>query len=44
MEKVVHAGAQDLEPVYRLRNCPPANVFDAQIASGFIGMTSPVSL
>src|SRR5947209_19958707 len=30
VEKIVHAGAQDLEPVFRHLNCPPANVFDTQ--------------
>jgi ribonuclease D len=44
VEKIVHAGAQDLEPVFRHRGCPPANVFDTQIAGGFIAMSYPVSL
>src|SRR5207302_2508080 len=44
VEKVVHAGSQDLEPVFRLKKCPPANVFDTQLAAGFIGMAYPVSL
>ncbi|HWB20523.1 MAG TPA: hypothetical protein VG711_09505 [Phycisphaerales bacterium] len=35
--KVVHAGMQDLEPVVRLLNKPPRNVFDTQIGAGFIG-------
>src|SRR5205807_5496793 len=40
----VHAGSQDLEPVFRHIKCPPANVFDTQIACGFIGMSYPVAL
>lgn len=44
VEKIVHAGSQDLEPVFRHMKCSPANVFDTQIAAGFIGMTYPVSL
>jgi ribonuclease D len=44
VEKVVHAGAQDLEPVFRHMSCPPANVLDTQIAAGFIGLTYPVAL
>jgi ribonuclease D len=44
VEKVVHAGAQDLEPVFRHKGCPPANVFDTQIAGGFIAMSYPASL
>ncbi len=44
VEKIVHAGQQDIEPVYRILGKPAANVFDTQIASGFIGMAYPVSL
>jgi ribonuclease D len=44
VEKVVHAGSQDLEPVFRHMSCPPANVLDTQIAAGFIGLTYPVAL
>jgi ribonuclease D len=44
IEKVVHAGQQDLEPVCRLYGQPPANVFDTQIAAGFIGLAYPVGL
>ena len=44
IEKVVHAGQQDIEPVFRNTRCPAANVFDAQIAAGFIGMAYPVAL
>lgn len=44
VEKVCHAGQQDLEPVFRHLGRPPANVFDTQIAAGFIGLPYPVSL
>ena len=41
---IVHAGHQDLEPVYRLTSSPAANVIDTQIAAGFAGMPYPCSL
>lgn len=44
VEKVVHAGQQDLEPVFRQINKPPARVFDTQVAAGFIGLSYPVGL
>jgi ribonuclease D len=44
VEKVVHAGQQDLEPVYRLIGRPPANVLDVQIAAGFVGLAYPTAL
>jgi ribonuclease D len=44
LEKIVHAGEQDIEPVFRNIGRPAANVFDTQIACGFIGMAYPVSL
>ena len=44
VEKVVHAGDQDMEPVHRLIGRPCANVFDTQIAAGFAGLSYPVSL
>src|SRR5262249_48948952 len=44
VEKVVHAGLQDIEPVVRILNRPAANVFDTQIAAGLAGMTYPLSL
>lgn len=43
-EKIVHAGQQDLEPVCRELGRAPANVFDTQIAAGFIGLPYPLSL
>jgi len=44
VETVVHAGQQDLEPVPRLIDKPPANIFDVQIAAGFVGLQYPSSL
>jgi len=44
VEKVVHAGQQDLEPVYRLTGRRAAHTFDTQIAAGFIALTYPASL
>lgn len=45
IEKIVHAGEQDIEPVFRnLNDGVPANVFDTQIAAGFAAVTYPVSL
>jgi len=42
--KVVHAGYPDVEPATRLHEAPPANLFDTQIAAGFVGLGYPVSL
>src|SRR5947208_4519904 len=44
LEKIVHAGAQDIEPVMRHISKPCANIFDTQIAAGFAGMAYPVAL
>jgi len=44
VEKIVHAGQPDLEPVMRLIDRPPANVFDVQIAAGFVGVRYPSAL
>ena len=44
VEKIVHAGEQDIEPVHRLTGKPCANVFDTQISAGFVGLSYPVSL
>lgn len=41
---LVHAGAQDLEPVVRWLDRAPTNVFDVQIAAGFAGLPYPLSL
>jgi ribonuclease D len=44
IEKIVHAGQQDVEPVFRALGKPPANLFDTQIAAGFVGVGYPLSL
>jgi ribonuclease D len=44
IEKVVHAGQQDVEPVFRLVGEAPANLFDVQIAAGMVGLPYPLSL
>lgn len=44
VEKIVHAGQQDIEPVYRNTKVPAANIFDTQIAAGFIALAWPVAL
>ncbi|HUB27591.1 MAG TPA: HRDC domain-containing protein [Tepidisphaeraceae bacterium] len=44
IEKIVHAGEQDVEPAFRAVGRPPANVFDVQIAAGFVGLPYPLSL
>jgi ribonuclease D len=44
VEKIVHAGQQDVEPVFRAVGKPPANLFDTQIAAGFAGVGYPLSL
>lgn len=44
IEKIVHAGQQDLEPIVRHLGRAPANIFDTQIAAGFIGLPYPLSL
>jgi ribonuclease D len=42
--KIVHAGQQDVEPVVRFIGKAPANLFDTQIAAGFIAMPYPLAL
>ena len=44
VEKIVHAGQQDIEPVVRHLGRAPANIFDTQIAAGLAGLPYPVSL
>ena len=44
LEKIVHAGQQDLEPVQRHLNIPACNVFDTQVTAGFVGIAYPVGL
>ena len=44
VEKIVHAGQQDIEPVVRHLGRAPENVFDTQIAAGLAELPYPVSL
>jgi ribonuclease D len=44
VEKIVHAGQQDIEPLFRALGKPPANLFDTQIAAGFIAIGYPLAL
>ena len=44
VEKIVHAGPQDVEPVVRHLGRGACNVFDTQIAAGLAGFPYPVSL
>ena len=44
VEKVVHAGQQDIEPVFRHTGKAAANLFDTQIGAAFTGMAYPVAL
>lgn len=44
VEKIVIAGAQDLEPAFRHAGRPPANIMDVQVAAGFCGLPYPLSL
>jgi ribonuclease D len=38
---ILHAGEQDLAIIYHLSHLPPANIFDTQIAAGFLGFGYP---
>lgn len=42
--KIVHSGAEDIAICWTQCNKPPANVFDTQIAAGFVGLEYPLSL
>lgn len=44
VEKIVHAGQQDLEPVVRHLGRAPLGVYDTQIAAGFVGFAYPMAL
>jgi ribonuclease D len=44
VEKIVHAGEQDIEPVIRLAGRAPANLLDTQVLAGFTGLAYPSSL
>lgn len=42
VEKVFHAGTQDLEILYRLGGRPLAPVFDTQVAAAFVGLGASI--
>jgi ribonuclease D len=44
VEKIVHAGAQDIEPVVRHIGKEPANLFDTQITAGMAQIAYPIAL
>ena len=44
VQKIVHAGQQDLEPVMRLTGQPARGIYDTQIAAAFTGRHYPLSL
>jgi ribonuclease D len=44
VEKIVHAGQQDVEPIYRNCGKSAVNLFDTQICAGFTGLAYPTSL
>jgi ribonuclease D len=44
VEKVVHAGQQDIEPIHRNHGKTAANLFDTQICAGFTGLAYPTAL
>jgi ribonuclease D len=41
---ITHAGENDYRLIYELYNITPSNIFDTQIAAGFIGYKFPTSL
>ena len=44
VQTIVHAGKEDFEVCLRTTGRPPRNVFDVQIAAGFVGLGYPLSL
>jgi ribonuclease D len=44
VEKIVHAGQQDVEPVFRNHGKAAANLFDTQICAGFAALAYPTAL
>lgn len=44
VQKIVHAGVPDLEPVMRFLGQSAVNVFDTQIAAAFAAMNYPIGL
>ncbi len=43
LEKIVHAGQQDIEMCYLSTGNTPANIFDVQVAAAFTGLPYPMS-
>lgn len=43
LQKVVHAGSQDIELCHQHTGRAPANVFDVQVAAGLVGVDYPLS-
>jgi ribonuclease D len=43
VEVIVHAGRQDVALLRRALDCEPRNVFDTQVAAGFLGMPAQCS-
>jgi ribonuclease D len=43
VEKIVHAGRQDFEILLSVFGVAPQNVFDVQLAAGFIGLSSSLA-
>lgn len=44
IETIVHAGKEDFDLCLRITGKPPRNVFDVQIAAGFVNFPYPLSL
>jgi len=44
IEKIVHAGPEDVAQSWHELDKPPRNVIDTQLAAGFVGVGYPVSL
>ncbi|RIK69374.1 MAG: hypothetical protein DCC65_01135 [Planctomycetota bacterium] len=44
IEKILHAGTEDLALAWRHFGLKPANIVDLQIAAGFVGFGHPISL
>ena len=43
LEKIVHAGEQDLEICFLQTSHPPRNIFDVQVAAALVGLHYPLS-
>ncbi|MBI5863689.1 MAG: ribonuclease D [Planctomycetes bacterium] len=44
VRKIVHAGKEDFDVCLTATGKPPSNIFDVQIAAGFVGLGYPLSL